>query len=294
MTCTGGPDRAVVVRVSGPTATICRSGRLHEARLAPRLPGRPVVAGDNVRLRLGVDDADTVVIAIDPRRTRLERGDGHERRPRMLVANADLLLVTAAIVDPPLRPRLVDRYLVAAEVGGLDAAIVVTKTDLPHDAAELAALSELYRGLGYPVLGGCSRDPAFAEDIRDVIGHRTAVLAGHSGVGKSTLTTALTGVERATGAVSERVGKGRHTTTDPRLIRMPGGGAIVDTAGVRTFHLPRMPQTDLEHGFPEIAAAARGCRFRGCAHDGDAGCAVVERVHPRRLESYRRLLHDLR
>ena len=262
--------------------------------MAPRLPGRPVVAGDNVRLRLGADDADTVVIAIDPRRTRLERGDGRERRPRMLVANADLLLVTAAIVDPPLRPRLVDRYLVAAEVGGLDAAVVITKADLPHDPAELADVAGLYRDLGYPVLHGCSRDTGFTEAIRDLIGNRTAVLAGHSGVGKSTLTTALTGVERATGAVSERVGKGRHTTTDPRLIRMPGSGAIVDTAGVRTFLLPRREQTDLEQGFPEIAAAAGECRFRGCAHDGDAGCAVVDRVHPRRLESYRRLLHDLR
>lgn len=294
MTCAGGPDRAVVVRVSGPTATICRAGRLHEARLAPRLPERPVVAGDNVRLRLGTDDADTVVVAIDPRRTRLERGDGHERRPRLLVANADLLLVTAAIVDPPLRPRLVDRYLVAAEIGGLDAAIVVTKADLPHDDVALAELLGLYRDLGYPVLCGRSGDTAFTEEIRTLIGDRTAVLAGHSGVGKSTLTTALTGVERATGAVSERIGKGRHTTTDPRLIRMPGSGAIVDTAGVRTFHLPRMAQPDLEQGFPEIVAAAGGCRFRGCAHDGDAGCVVAEHVHPRRLESYRRLLHDLR
>jgi ribosome biogenesis GTPase / thiamine phosphate phosphatase len=290
--CGGGSDRAVIVRVSGPTATVCSEGELREARLAPKLPGRPVVACDRVTLR--VDGDDRTVVGIDPRRTRLERGDGWERRPRMMAANADLLVVTASVVDPPLRPRLLDRYLVAAEVGGLDGAIVVTKTDLDHDAAELAALAERYRAIGYPVLCGSAHSPEFAERVRDLVAGRVAVLAGHSGVGKSTLTSALTGVDRATGEVSERIGKGRHTTTDPRLIRMPGGGAIVDTAGVRTFHLPRMDRATLESGFPEIAAAAEACRFRGCAHDGDAGCAVAERVEPARLDSYLRLLHDLR
>lgn len=288
----GAPDRAVVVRVSGPTATVCTAGALREARLAPKLPDRPAVAGDRVRLR--VDGDDLTVIEIARRTTRLERGDGWERRPRMLAANADLLLATAAAVQPPVRPRLLDRYLVAAEVGGMDAAVVITKTDLEHDEGELGELAARYRDVGYPVLCGSSRDPEFVSRIRGLVDDRTAVLAGHSGVGKSTLTAALTGRERATGAVSERIGKGRHTTTDPRLIRMPGGGHIVDTAGVRTFHLPRMSAADLGQGFPEIAAVAAECRFRGCAHDGDAGCAVPGRVSEARLESYRRLLHDLR
>lgn len=293
MSLCGGPSgRAVVVRVSGPTATVCEEGRLIEARLAPKLPGRPVVAGDRVTLRASGDER--TVVAIDPRRTLLERGDGWERRARPLAANADLLVVTAAVVDPPLRPRLLDRYLVAAEVGGLEAAIAITKTDLPHDGSELEEVVDLYRSVGYPALCGSAHDAEFVERLRELIGGRVAVLAGHSGVGKSTLTAALTGVERATGAVSERIGTGRHTTTDPRLIPMPSGGAIVDTAGVRTFHLPRMDREQLERGFPEIAAAAPDCRFRGCAHDGDAGCAVVDAVSPPRLESYRRLLHDLR
>ena len=90
--------------------------------------------------------------------------------------------------------------------------------------------------------------------------------------------------------MSAKKGTGRHTTSDPRLIPLPGGGAVVDTAGVRTFHLPRMDRADLEAGFPEIAAAAAGCRFRGCAHDGDAGCAVAAVVSPERLDSYRRML----
>jgi ribosome biogenesis GTPase len=285
----------VVVRVSGPTATLLVDGEEREARLRPRVPGGPAVAGDRVRLRAGDSDADEpAVVEVEPRRTVLERGQGPGGRPRAIVANADLVVIMAAVAEPPLSARLIDRYLVAAEVGGMEAAIAVTKTDLPHDEAALAALLGVYRDIGYPTLTGVAREPALAEAVRDLIAGRTAVLAGHSGVGKSTLTRGLTGVQRAVGAVSEKAGTGRHTTSDPRVIPMPGGGAVVDTAGVRTFHLPSMDRARLESGFPEIARAAHHCRFRGCAHDGDAGCAVEGAVSGDRLESYRRMLATMR
>jgi ribosome biogenesis GTPase / thiamine phosphate phosphatase len=289
----GSGAEAVVVRVSGPTVTVLADGREREVRVVPRVPGGPAVAGDRVTLRDAGGD-DPVIVRVEPRRTVLERGDGPEGRPRPIVANADLAVIVAAVTDPPLRPRLIDRYLVAATVGGLDAAIVITKTDLPHDARELDRILAPYRGLGHAVLTGVGKDPAFVEEIRALVDGRTAILAGHSGVGKSTITSALTGVPRAVGAVSSKVRTGRHTTSDPRLIPMPGGGAVVDTAGVRTFHLPAMDRATLESGFPEIARAAEGCRFRGCAHNGDAGCAVEGAVAPERLESYRRILAGMR
>lgn len=282
---------ALVLRVAGPTATLLLDGAEREVRMPPRLPGGPPVAGDRVGLR--GSDADLTIALIAPRRTVLARGDGPERRPRPLAANADLLVVVAAAGKPPLRPRLVDRYLVAAEDGGLDACLAITKTDLPHDAAMIDEVSRRYADIGYPVLRGSAIDGGLAAELRSLIGLRVAVLAGHSGVGKSTLTSALTGVERAVGALSLKAGTGRHTTTDPRLILMAGGGAVVDTAGVRTFHLPRLDRARLEQGFPEILRAASECRFRGCAHDGDAGCAVTAAVTPERLDSYRRMLHDL-
>jgi ribosome biogenesis GTPase len=289
----GSGAEAVVVRVSGPTVTVLADGREREVRVVPRVPGGPAVAGDRVTLR-DADGDDPVIVRVEPRRTVLERGDGPEGRPRPIVANADLAVIVAAVTDPPLRPRLIDRYLVAATVGGLDAAIVITKTDLPHDARELDRILAPYRDLGHAVLTGVGKDPAFVEEIRALVGGRTAILAGHSGVGKSTITSALTGVPRAVGAVSSKVRTGRHTTSDPRLIPMPGGGAVVDTAGVRTFHLAAMDRATLESGFPEIARAAEGCRFRGCAHNGDAGCAVEGAVAPERLESYRRILAGMR
>lgn len=284
-------DAAVVVRVSGATATLLVGGEEREARLPRRIPGGPAVAGDRVRLRAGA--GEPVVTGVEPRATVLSRGDGADRRARPIVANADLLLVVASVVDPPLRPRLIDRYLVAGEVGGLAAAVVATKADLPHDRGEAAVVLGRLREVGYPTLIGSAKDPSLVEEVGALVGGRTAILAGHSGVGKSTLTRGLTGVARAVGAVSGKSGTGRHTTSDPRLIPLPGAGAVVDTAGVRTFHLPRMDRAELEGGFPEIARAGAGCRFRGCAHDGDAGCAVPGAVSAERLESYRRMLHEL-
>jgi ribosome biogenesis GTPase / thiamine phosphate phosphatase len=284
---TSGTAPARVIRVAGPTATVREQDRDTEARLPVDLEGGPPAAGDLVELRR--EDDDVVVSRLLPRRTDLRRGTA--RGARTIAANADLLLAVESVADPELRPRFLDRYLVAAELGGLEAAIVITKLDLEHDAQWLGEIVGEYEAVGYPVVLGVSRDPAFRAQILDLIDGRIAVLAGHSGVGKSTLTTELTGVERATAAVSRKARSGRHTTTDPRLIAIPEGGAVIDTAGVRAFFLPPLDQGDLERGFPEIAAASAGCRFRGCRHDGEAGCAVEGAVGPRRLDSYRRLLH---
>ena len=245
------------------------------------------MAGDRVR----VDDSGSqgIVREVLPRRTVLER-IGSGGRVRAVVANADLLLVVAAVAEPALQPRLIDSYAVAAVAGGLDLAVVLTKDDLPHDAGLVQQVVARQRAAGHEVLVGSAFDPALVERVRAVIDGRTAVLAGHSGVGKSTLTSALTGVARATGQVSERLGSGRHTTTDPRLIPLPGGGAVVDTAGVRSFWLPPMGPRDIAAGFPDIARQAEACRFPDCRHMGDAGCAVEGVVDPERLASYRALV----
>ena len=274
-------------RVAGPRAEVDDGGVTREVRVAPRLPGGPPVAGD----RVAVDDSGTqgIIRGIRPRRTVLERV-GSGGRVRAVVANADLLVVVAAVAEPPLVPRLIDRYAVAAVAGGLDLAVVLTKADRPHDAHAVAEVAARQRAAGHRVVIGSALDPGLVAEVRGLIGDRLAVLAGHSGVGKSTLTTALTGVQRATGAVSERLRSGRHTTTDPRLIPMPGGGAVIDTAGVRSFWLPPMTPHDIAAGFPDIASAAESCRFPDCRHMGDGGCAVEGSVDAERLASYRALV----
>lgn len=280
-----------VIRVAGRVATVRVDGEDREARLPSPVPGGPAVAGDRVGLRLsGAEDVG--VTEVLERSSVLLRGDGTARRPRPMLANIDLLLVVAAVEEPPLHPRLLDRYLVAAEVGGMGAGVVLTKADLPHDEDLVARVREIYEAIGYPVLIGCATRGDLAESVAAVIGTRIGALVGHSGVGKSTLVSRMTGEERAVGAVSRKAGTGRHTTTDPRLIDLPGGGMIADTAGVRTFTLSRLGPGDLEIGFREIAEASAECRFRDCRHVGEDGCAVPGRVSAERLDSYRRLLSE--
>lgn len=255
------------------------------ATLPRTLTGGPAAPGDV----LEVVGEPALARSVAPRRSVLARGVSRGGT-RVIAANADLLLVVASAVDPEPSAAFIDRYLAAGELGGLSSALVITKTDLAHDAGTVRGLIELYRGIGYSVEVGSAIDPALATAILELVGGRLAVLAGHSGVGKSTLTEALTGTTRARGAVSEKARTGRHTTTDPRLIPLAGGGGIIDTAGVRTFHLAPTDDRTLADGFPEIAAAGEGCRFRGCRHAGDAGCAVDGRVSESRLESYRGLI----
>lgn len=245
------------------------------------------MAGDRVR----IDDTGTqgTIREILPRHTVLER-IGSGGRVRTVVANADLLVVVAAVAEPPLHPRLIDSYAVAAVAGGLDFAVVLTKLDLPHDAVMVDEVVGRQRAAGHPVLMGSAHDAALVEQVRELIDGRLAAFAGLSGVGKSTLTSALTGVERATGEVSDRLRSGRHTTTDPRLIPLPDGGAVIDTAGVRAFWLPPMEYGDIVAGFPDILECASRCRFRSCRHMGDAGCAAEAEIDPVRLASYRALV----
>lgn len=277
-----------VARVSGPTALLDDASTRIEATVPPRLVTRPVV-GDLVDIRTAQDGSLTIT-RVRPRTTELARSGDRRGNPRPVAANARWLVVVAAVTDPPPRPRLIDRYLVAGHVGGLDCALVLTKRDLPHDGAAADAMANRYREIGYPVFMGAATDGALLDGITALIGDDLAVLAGHSGVGKSTLTRGLTGVARETGAVSEKSRTGRHTTSDPMLLPLISGrGGVIDTAGVRTFHLPKLGAGELAAAFPEIATAAAYCHFRGCAHVGEPGCAVPGRVSSHRLDSYRRL-----
>lgn len=281
-------DPSRVLRVAGPTATVQTGATVREARVAPRLSGRPLAVGDRVEVRESGDDI--VIAAILPRETQLERAAGPDGPRRVVVANADLLVVVESLTRPEPRPHLIDRYLIAAWVGNLEAALVLTKVDLCEDSRAVDSLAGLYRDLGYPVLLGSAKDPAFAGEVLRLVDGRVAALVGQSGVGKSTLTRGLTGVERAVGDVSERAGTGRHTTSDPRLIPLPGQGAIVDTAGVRTLFLPRLDPADLGDAFPEIRAIAGRCQFRDCRHLGEPGCALPGRIAPTRRETYELLV----
>jgi ribosome biogenesis GTPase len=253
-----------------------------------------VVVGDLVRLVGDVSGADGAlarIVEVEPRRTVLRRtADDTDPIERIIVANADQLVVVTAVANPEPRPRLIDRALVAAFDAGLKPVLFLTKTDLaPPDA-----LRSAYQPLGVPSVIA-SRD-ADLGDVREALADRVSVLVGHSGVGKSTLVNALVpGADRATGQVNRVTGRGRHISTSAIALELPFGGWVVDTPGIRSFGLAHVDAAHLIRAFDDLAAVTKDCP-RGCTHaESEPECAldvaVAEgRVSVERVESFRRLL----
>jgi ribosome biogenesis GTPase len=253
----------------------------------------PVVVGDRVLLVgdvSGKTDALARIVRVEPRTSLLRRtADDTDPVERPVVANADQVAVVVAVTDPPPRPRLIDRCLVAAFDAGLDALLILTKNDL----ADAAPLLDLYAPLGVPAVAIGRGAPLDA--VRDALRDRVSVLVGHSGVGKSTLVNALVpDARRRTGAVSG-VGKGRHTSVTAIALPLPFGGWVVDTPGIRSFGLAHVTPASVLRAFPDLAPGAAEC-LPNCDHGETAEhCGVAERVleghaSVARLASYRRLL----
>jgi ribosome biogenesis GTPase len=273
------------------------------ARCALRANIEQLVTGDHVIARLPVDGSDAdargVVVAGCERRTLLSRPDSRGLL-RPVAANIDAMLVTIAPKPEPF-PFLIDRYLVAADLHGIDAVIVCNKTDLLDDSnrATINRLLDIYRGIGYPVFAISSHNGEGLPALASYLSGCTAVVVGQSGVGKSSLIRALLpGVEIAVGELSEAVDKGKHTTTTARLYHLPAGGDLIDSPGIREFTLQHLPANELLSHFVDLRAHTDGCRFRDCRHQQEPGCALLAaeaagKVFPERMASYRHILASL-
>jgi len=232
--------------------------------------------GDQVWVEFEAEDA--FVRGIAPRRTKLCR-PGHEDarlKEQVFAANIDLLIVVAAAAQPPFRVGLVDRYLIAAEVGGVTPLLCVNKIDLTErEPAEIA----LFRDMGVQVVAASCKTGQGIGELREALRGRTSILSGHSGVGKSSLLNRMDpNLAVHTQEVSDSTSKGRHTTTASRLYTLSGGIRIIDTPGLRALGLWGVEPPELAFYFPELAARAPDCRFRNCTHTREPKCAVLEAV----------------
>ena len=259
------------------------------------------VCGDEVSIRGPSQSSGDVakVVAVLPRRSLFARTDSRGRT-EPLAANLTLLVVIIAPVPEP-DLYIVDRYLAGAALSGITGALVVNKSELPRAAEEefQAGVND-YERAGYQVVRLSAKHDPSVEPIRALLAGASGMLVGQSGVGKSTITNRLAPEsERATRSLSDSTGEGRHTTVSTALFRLPGGGELIDSPGVRDFAPPPVEDSMIQVGWPEILKLAPQCRFNNCLHVREPGCAVLgavaeKNLSARRYESYKRLLNIMR
>lgn len=308
-------DDAVWARVvavdRGRWRTVVGAGTPEErtvtAMRARELGRSPVVPGDVVGLvgdTSGAEGTLARIVRIQERSSFLRRSaDDDDSTERPLVANVDTMVLVTALADPEPRGGMIDRCLVAAYVAGIDALLVLTKSDLRDPEPFLHDYAPL--GLEHVVTRQAPDGTVVGLDaLRERLTGRVSVLIGHSGVGKSTLINALVpGTDRAIGVVNAVTGRGRHTSSSALAMQLPGGdGWVIDTPGVRSFGLGHVDPEALLEAFADLAVLAEKCP-RGCTHLEDApDCALDALVDqgeagsagPARLASYRRLASALR
>ncbi|GAB3764748.1 ribosome biogenesis GTPase [Nocardioides ginsengisegetis] len=289
----------VVVTVDRGRFTLLIDGTTVMAMKARPLGRKGVVVGDRVRVvgdTSGAEGSLARIVEVTPRTTTLRRtADDDDPVERVIVSNAEQLVVVTALADPDPQPRLIDRALVAAYVAGMQPLLCLTKSDL----ADPETLLSTYRSLGVPWV--VTRRGGDLSEVRELLRGRTSVLVGSSGVGKSTLVNALVPTaHRDVGIVNAVTGRGRHTSTSAFMLALPGpssspDGWIIDTPGIRSFGLAHVQPEDLIGAFPDLDEMTEECP-RGCTHGTDEPeCGLddaIEAGHadPERVASFRRLL----
>jgi len=289
--------RGVVLRLEGNVCFVDADGeRLScflpksHRREARRGGGTALAPGDRVSLE-PADDANRGlwrIVEVEERRSALSRRRLEARRPGedVLIANPDRLLVVAACDRPPFNPRFADRLLCAGELHELECLLVLNKLDLVEPGVADESVAP-YRAAGYRCLVVSAADGRGIDELRGLLGTGLTLLAGRSGVGKSSLLNAcFPDFDLRVGAVSDYSDKGVHTTTSPELFPL-GGGYVADTPGVRVFALWGVTVAELAGLFPDIARYSDDCRFGDCRHRSEPSCAVKAAVEAGELDAGR-------
>lgn len=258
-------------------------------------------------------DNEGLIASVEPRRSVLSRADNLSRKKEQLIAaNIDQVVITASVVSPPLKPALIDRYIIAARIGKMEPLIVINKIDLLEEGGaafdplfieEQKALLEecrkAYEGAGVKLIV-LSADTGQGLDLLQAgMSGLASVFSGQSGTGKSSLINKITGLDLPTGETVRRTKKGAHTTTQAQLVPLPFGGWCIDTPGIKSFGVWDLEPKDLEGYFTEIRESGMDCKFPDCSHSHETGCRVIAAVaHGEipeiRYQSYLSLLETVR
>jgi len=293
-----------VVRVDARQCEVLLDGEIRPAMLRGRLfedrgeDRSPVAVGDHVRL--GIEGDDLAIDAVLPRRNLFARraaGEDPDRR-QLLAANVDRVVIVNSVSRPPFSSIAADRILVSCSFAGIPALVVLNKVD-EAKPRRLQRLVDSYTACGTPVLCTSAIRGDGLDAFQEALADRTSVLYGLSGVGKSTLLNAIDpALKLETREISGSLHAGRHTTTFSRWYPLQGGGAVIDTPGVRKFRPYGVPPHELRLHFPEFRAHDADCHYTDCSHRDEPGCAVraaleAGAVPKSRYRSYLEVLAEL-
>lgn len=251
-----------------------------------------VACGDQVEIKT-TTPGQGVIENIQPRKTLLYRSDDYKEK--IIAANVTQIIIVVAIV-PSYNEELINRCLVAAEYQNIRAIIVLNKMDLTEPAQAAAKKLSLYEAIGYPLLKISAIQDISA--LKPYLENQLSVLAGQSGMGKSTVLNALIPeARRATAKISTALDSGCHTTTHSHLYHLDNRSAIIDSPGIQAFGLSHIKDENLAWGFIEFHPYIGQCKFHNCRHVNEPGCALIqaaeeEKINPRRLTYYRKLLQS--
>ncbi len=266
-------------------------------QVTARVKGKRIqpVCGDYVEAEPIANEPEWLITAILPRSNELCRPNTRGKI-EVLAANLSFLAVVAA--DPPIPDWfIVDRYLCAAELMGVTAAVVFNKTDLAEPGDDIQEALRDYERIGYRTVMCSAKAGSNLDALQNLLADHTAIIVGQSGVGKSSLINRLVeSADQPTAAVSKGSGEGRHTTVNSVMLALPNGGAVIDSPGVRDYAPSTDNAQDVIRGYPEIEKYGADCKFSDCRHLREPDCAVkaaieAGEISPRRYESFRRLLN---
>ncbi|MGZ4096346.1 MAG: ribosome small subunit-dependent GTPase A [Bacteroidia bacterium] len=284
-----------LVRVNGEIYNCKLKGKL---RLDGRKTTNPTAVGDIVDIELE-NETEGNIINIHPRKNYIIRKSLNlSKQAHILASNMDQAVLIATLVAPRTSLGFIDRFLITAEAYRIPAKIIFNKSDLlDEELLEMQKqVMKIYQHVGYECFSVSSYDKKQIEQLREIFKNKLTLIAGHSGVGKSTFINALEpSLTIKTGEISSAHLKGMHTTTFAELHPLSFGGDIIDTPGIKELGLVEMKKEEVGHYFPEIRARMNDCKFNNCLHVNEPKCAVREayekgEIAPERYESYLKIL----
>ncbi len=302
--------KGIVARVTGSwhdiqleDGTILPCRTLGKLRLEDIKTTNPVGVGDEVELQYEVGDQfKGIITKVLPRRNYVVRQSPRKKHDlHLLAANVDQAVLVTTIINPKIKLGFIDRFLLMTEPHNIPVIIVVNKSDLfgEEELEMYGGLKYMYEDIGHQAISCSAISSEGVDDLRALLKNKTTLVAGQSGVGKSTLINALQpGLELRTEEISDHSGKGQHTTTFAEMYKLDFGGFIIDTPGIKMLSFNNLEPMDVAHNFKEFFEKSSDCRFDNCLHRNEPGCAVKAAIEEGeisflRYEHYLQILGEI-